>query len=424
MRIMKKRKNPDLKGLTMLLLLGLVALTILPLPASAEKTLHGDWYYSGDTFTVEDDVYMVTHYNFYDTSVVLQVNDNSYVINEGGCKLTSTRKYCIDDIFQDLEDADEDDPLKFEGGEVYAGIKVVISSRGPDLDVSRSLSETTPELNQEVTVTVTIENEGGESADFYYKETLPGHAQLTSSSSGTTRTLRSLSYETYISANDEKTFSYSFKVTDYQEVELSPQAWFIYENSRTNISVSTKKVSVDKPYKLTASVSPSSVEATDQAGISVKATSTVSEDITVDDLRITIPSYLSIMSKPRELEKKNNEYYWNGTLAEDEYHLLTFLLKPVRSGTYTIPVSIRVTDSEGKEFNEEKNLTLKSTIDKLEPILSVSDSSVSEGGEFRIAFSVKNTNAKVGFKNIQAWINSTAVPEMRAELDELLPGQT
>ena len=146
------------------LLLGLTSL------ASADD-IHNDWHYSGDTFTVDGEVIMLTHYDFYDSTVILSVNKNTYIISKGGCKETATKKYCITDIFQDLAGSEEGDPIKFEGGKAYAGIKVLISTRGPDIEISRSFSTTTPELNQEVTVTITIDNDGIEGTDsFVYEE--------------------------------------------------------------------------------------------------------------------------------------------------------------------------------------------------------------------------------------------------------------
>lgn len=389
------------------------------------KLLHDGWHYSGDTFTVDDDVYLVTHFDFYDYSVVLQVNEDSYVITEGTCKTLSTMQYCIEEIFRDIENADEDDYIKFEAGVAYAGINVIIYTRGPDIDVSRSFSTTTPELNGEVSVTVTVKNDGTEGTDsFYFKDSLPEEVLITGSSSGTTRSSRTVRYEVYLSPGIEKTFTYKFKVTDYVEFTTKPESAFTYEGVKTNVSVSSKTIKVNKPYTLTATLSPGTVEATDQSAISIKVENDVSEDITVDDLRITIPSYISLTTKPGELEKKNEKYYWSGIIGTDDYKMINLLIKPVKSGTYEFPVSIEVTDSEEKQFSETKTLKLTSKIEELNPILSVIDTSISEGANFRVAFSVENPNDRISFKNIEASIISDIFPEMKVELEELMPGHT
>ena len=412
------KKNPALPLIILFLL-------ILFSSHAEAKTLHGDWHYSGDTFTVEDDVIMVTHYNFYDTSVILDVNDKTYIINEGGCEITPTRKYCVDEIFRDIENADEDDPLKFEAGIVYAGIYVTISTRGPDISLSREFSTTTPELNEEVTVTVTVKNNGEEGTDsFFYQETLPKGVILTASSSGTKRTARTVTYESNIPFNSEKTFTYTFKVTDYMEFTSQPIAKYAYEGVEQNVSVPKKTVKVNKPYELELTLSQESIEASDQAALSIRVDNKVSDDIEVNELELIPPSFVALQTKPGELDKRKGSYYWNGSIESGKYKLINLLLKPLKSGSYVFSVNLRVTDSAGKEFSEVQNATLTATVKELEPILSITDKSVSEGSAFRVAFSVRNPNDKIGFRDITTGIRSDLFPELRAELDELLPGKT
>jgi len=407
-----------------LLIISLFILFLLSFSASA-KQLHADWYFSGDTFKVEDDVFLVTHYDFYATSVILDVNDKTYVIYEGDCKDDGTRQYCIGDIYTELYNATEDDPIKFEQGTAYAGIYILVNERGPDLDVDRAFSTTSPELNEEVTVTVTITNDGSTGTDsFLYKDEYPSGVVILSSSSGTTKTSRGVSYDKNIPYGGERTIIYRFKVTDYMDFTNKATYNYTYAGVRNGFETSSKTVKVEKPYELTTTLSKNTVEATEQVALSVKIENTVSEDITVNELLITIPSFLSLQTKPGELEKKNNRYTWTGVLADGEFKLLNLLLKPIKSGEYEIPVKVEITDSEEKEFSETKTSKFTAEISKLEPILTLSDESISEGSQFRIAFSVKNPNSNVIFNNINAKIKSEIFPDFDIELEELAPGKT
>ena len=391
----------------------------------ALKSLHTGWYYSGDTFTVGDDVFLVTHYNFNDFSVVLGVNEEDFVISEGGCEVTPTKQYCIEEIFRDLEESDEKDYIKFEGGEAYAGIKIVIYQRGPDLSVSREFSTTSPELNEDVLVTVTVENKGDEATNsFFYREEFPEGVLITSSSSTTQRTSRSLYYETFLSPDSQKSFRYRFRITEYIEFKSEPVANYTYQGDEESVKVSSKTIKVNKPYTLTVKISPTKMEPNEQTAMTVTIENDVSDEIMVDELKITIPSFVSVQSKPNELDKKNEKYFWSGTVDADSHKIISLLLKPVKSGEFEIPVSIYVTDADEKEFTEEKSVKFTSKITSLDPILSVIDDSVSEGAEYRIAFSVKNPNAKTSFLDIKASIVSDLFPKMEVELDELLPDTT
>lgn len=393
--------------------------------AQASNTIHSDWYYSGDSFTADDDVFLVTHLDLYDPVVILQVNEVTYLIREGSCKLTATREYCIEEIFNDVENSDEDDNIKFEGGVVYAGIKVEINSRGPDLRISRDFSTTKPELNEEVVVDVEVENEGTESADlFYYQDTLPEDAFITSSSSGTDRTSRTVTYDAKILPGVEKTFTYKFKVTDYVEFTNKPIAWYSYEDEYTNVSISSKTIKISRPYTLDLTVSPESLETADQAALSFKINNEVSDDIEVTDFKLTIPGYLSVQVKPGEMEKVGRDYIWSGTLESGEYKRVNFVVTPQKSGEYNVSASIEVTDADEKEFSETDYVIIKSKIKDITPILSIIDESVSEGSDFRLAFSLKNPNAKVGFRDMKGTISSELFPDMEFELDVLPPGKT
>jgi len=400
-------------------LLGLASL------ASAAD-LHNDWHYSGDTFTVDGEVIMVTHYDFYDNTVILNVNKNSYIIGTGECRETATKEYCITDIFQDLAGAEDGDHIKFEGGKAYAGIELLIRAKGPEITVSRTFSTTSPELNQEVSVTINIENKGSEGTDsFVYEEYFPVGVVLTSFSEGMGINAKSIIYKNNLPVKSSKTLTYFFKVTDYIEFANSGKFNYTYAGKKTSSTTSSVSIKVQKPYELTASLSPDSVEAgVDKSTLTVKIDDTSSEDITVLALNITIPPFVSVLSVTGELTSNNNKYSWQGIVKPDPPITLSLQVKPTKSGQYQIPVSIKLKDHAGKEFSENKTLTLKAELKQLEPILSVLETTVAEGGRFRVAFSVKNPNENIGFRNIKAKIKSEIFPELDASLAELIAGKT
>ncbi len=406
-----------------IIILSFLLLGLTPL-ASADD-IHNDWHYSGDTFTVDGEVIMLTHYDFYDNTVILSVNKNTYIIAEGGCKETATKKYCITDLFQDLAGSEEDDPIKFEGGKAYAGIKVLISTRGPDIEVSRSFSNTNPELNQEVTVTITIDNDGIEGTDsFVYEESFPAGVVITSFSLGTGMTSRSIRYGANLPAKSSKSFAYTFKVTDYLDFSNSGKFNYTYAGKKTSSTTSSVNIKIKKPYELTASLSPDSIEAgVEKSTLTVKIDDTSAKDIDVLELKIITPPLVSVLVAPTELTRDNNKYSWKGVVKPDTSKTITLQLKPVKSGQYQIPVSIKIKDYVGKEFSENKTVTLKANVKALEPILSVLETTVAEGGLFRVAFSVKNPNVNIGFRNIRAKIKSEIFPELNIELAELMAGK-
>jgi hypothetical protein len=301
----------------------------------------------------------------------------------------------------------------------------LISTRGPDIEVSRSFSTTTPELNQEVTVTITIDNDGIEGTDsFVYEESFPAGAVITSFSLGAGMTSRSIRYDANLPAKSSKSFAYTFKVTDYLDFSNSGKFNYTYAGKKTSSSTSSVNIKIKKPYELTASVSPDSVEAgVDKSTLTVNIDDTSSEDITVLALNITIPPFVSVMLVPGEVTSNNNKYSWQGTVKPGSPITLSLQIKPTKSGQYQIPVSIKLKDYAGKEFSENKTVTLKAELKQLELILSVLETTVAEGGVFRVAFSVKNPNENIGFRNIKARVKSEIFPELDASLEGLMAGK-
>jgi uncharacterized repeat protein (TIGR01451 family) len=406
-----------------LVFLSFLVIALLSFMAEA-KDLHNDWHYSGDTFTVDGDVVMITHFDFYDPTVLLQINKNTYIMREGECKQTATRDFCVTEIFSDINTQDEDAPIKFEGGVAYAGIKILVRTRGPDVKISRSFSTTSPELNQEVTVTVTVENTGDEGTDsFIYTDLYPAGVIITSLSSGKSAS-HSITYDLNFPVHEEKSFTYAFKVTDYLEFSTQPKAYFTFAGQNTSVSVSAVSVKVIKPYAFTSSISSNSFEVGEQATLNAKIENKVSEEINVEDFRIMVPSLISVQSTLGEPVKNNSTYYWQGSLDSGENKAISIVLKPTKSGNYIIPVSVKIKDSKGKSFSETTNLSLSATLKPLEIILSVLETSVSEGSSFRVAFSVKNPNKNIGFRNIKAGLRSEIFPELGAAITDLMPGKT
>jgi hypothetical protein len=319
---------------------------------------------------------------------------------------------------------DENDPIKFEGGVAYAGIEILVRTIGPDIKISRSFSTTSPELNQEVTVTVTIENTGSEGTDsFIYTDSYPAGVIITSSPNSKS-TIHSITYDLDFPISTERSFTYAFKVNDYLQFTTQPIAYFTFAGENTNVSVSSANIKVIKPYSFTATLSLNTFEAGEQATLSAKIENDVSEEINVDELKIMVPSLISVQSASSELVKSNEAYTWQGSLDSVEDKTISMVLKPTKSGNYIIPVSVKIKDSEGKSFFETTNLSLSVTLKPLETILSVLETSVSEGSSFRVAFSVKNPNNNIGFRNIKAGVRSEIFPELRAALIDLMPGKT
>jgi len=420
--IFSHRMDQGLAKMLFLLSLSLIiSLILLACPAMA-KELHSDYHYSGDSFVVGGEVITVTHYDFYDTTVILGVNERTYIIRDGECESSATKDYCITDIYQDRENATEDDPIKFQDNKIYAGVEVTIRDRGPDIILTRTFSNTSVTLGQEITISVTIKNNGSEGTDsFIYQETMPDGVIITSASSTADFTHHQLTFEANIAPSSQKTFSYTFELEDYNDFSSFATANYTYEGKSFGLKSSTAKVTIKKPYTMAITLSPASLEAYEEATFSLKLTNTYTEPITVNKLTVKVPSAVSVLSEEGDLEKQGDTYFWNGSLLTGRYEDFSLNLRPLKSGKYDIAVNLSVTAGYGDKFSENKTNLLTSRVKAIVPTLTLSDTSLSEGSNFRLSLAVENQNEKLIFKNIKAHIRSSFFESEVAPLDLLAP---
>lgn len=405
-------------------LLFLLSFLILAASPALAKELYSEWHYSGDSFLAAGEAITVTHYSFYDTTVILGVNERTYIIEKGECKSSATRDYCITDIFQDRENATEDDHVKFTSNEILAGIEVTIRDRGPSITITRDFSNTSILVGQEIRVSVVIKNNGSEGTDsLVYRETLPEGVIFTSSSSSASYTPHELTFEANIPASSQKSFSYSFKLQDYSDFSTFAIINYTYEGLQFGLKSSTTKITVKKPYELSITLSPSKLTLFEKADYAVKVTNKYTKEIDVNHLYIKVPSAISVLSTSGDLEKEGEVYYWSGSLPTGRYESFSFELKPVKSGKYNIELNLSVTAGDEGKFNENKSNLLTSEIKSLIPTLTLSQSSLSEGAIFRLSFGVENPNEGIILKNIKAWINSSFFQKDIASVDSLAPGK-
>ncbi len=405
----------------------LALLLLLASPVDAISALYDEWHHSGDTFIKDGETYLVTHYRIDDESVVLKVNTNSYVIKEGDCKSSMTREYCVASIDREIDTDSEDSHVKYISGTAYAGINIVIYPLGPDISISREFTDTTPEPNQEVKASVTIENEREFSADnFIYTETFPDNVKVTDYSSGFSLAGNTLTYQSSVfQVLSKVSLTYTFIIKDYVSFTSKGVGRYEYAGSMASANSSATTFSLNKPYSLTFSVSPLSVETGEDTALSVRVENEESGSINVSLLELKITSPVRVSSLPAGLSKVGEAYRWNGTIITDGFKQITMLLATTKDGDYPIALRLFLNDSNGKNFSENKTLILKATYEAIDSIVSVKEKTVTEGESYRIALSFNNPNKKkVIMRNIKGNITSYLFGQMPFSLEELGPGQT
>ncbi|MBN1792310.1 hypothetical protein JW826_01365 [Candidatus Woesearchaeota archaeon] len=401
----------------------------ISLTLAADTKIYDAWHYSGDTFTLDGQVFLVTHMKLDDDRIILRADDQSFVIMNGTCEMTSEKRYCLNRIFRDIDNAEAGDPIKFEAGRfVYAGLQIQIYKRGDVLTMKRTLTPGTPIKDEEVSVTVTIENPTDFSTDsFRYEDTYPEGVRITSGGGYLDKTLHGVVFDENIPPRTTKTLVYGFTVDSYIAFKNYASMYYTLEGKQRGANTSTLSVDLaaTRPYLLSASISPGTVETGGEATLSLTVQNKKWDLLEVESLEVDVPpQYVSFNYDPGTFTRKGSTYSWSGAIDGGVSKSLSAKLRPSKSGTYSFPVRLKVKDSSVKSYTENRNLSFTASYKAPELILSVREKVVSEGGPFRVAFSVKNSNKYTGFKNVNAILNSNITIEESGMISEILPGQT
>ncbi len=243
----------------------LLALFLLP-------GAHAAWHYAGDTFTQDGVLYSVEGSDH--EIVLLGVAGRNYLLRLGECVRNGLFEYCYVDTAYPSEDAH----IKFEAGDIYYGYDISIEEVEPDLSVDRDLSEDKPLLNQDVTVTVTIENTGEyRITNIQYEEILPpGLIGLGSASGG------KVSYtKTAISPDEAERFTYRVRPTAYGTYKITPTLRYLSEGATFNATIKAVTITVASPVAVKHGITPT-LDLEKIGTYSLNITNDGTDDVTTD----------------------------------------------------------------------------------------------------------------------------------------------
>jgi hypothetical protein len=419
-------------GLSALILLISIAICLAILSPRAiaislsDKLIEEKYHFSGDSFIVDGDLLAVTHMHLEDQKIYFTVNNKSMILNNGDCYETDRKKFCLTDIFNDIAGAKTGDPIKFDGQDIYAGLRISVYRKALDVTVTRTFTPAKPLRDEPVAVELLIKNPTDQTAEFFkYEDIYPEGVIITSGAASLEKTLHGVKYEDNIQPQSEKIIHYTITITDY--ITFSNVASFNYTVNGIKKGFNTTKATFDlfsaKPYTYTTAFSPSSPETGEATNLKITVTNKKGSKLTFETIGVTIPTeQMSVHFDTNTFEKSGSQYYWTGTLDNGTIKELNIGLTPLKSGKINLTVNIRVKETDFKSYSESKIIAMSPTYKAPELILSIKEPTVSEGGLFRVAFSIKNNNKYTGFRRVNAFLNSNITVEKGGYAIEIPPG--
>lgn len=342
-------------------LIPLLLLVILASFAAAE-TILDDWVDDLETFNAGDHSFYVEYIDS-TQNLLFRMDGSGGIMTMGDCETRSEIKYCFEDVN-------------------YPQIKVKITSPEPDITIERTFSDTSPSVNSQITVTVTLKNEGDKrAADVKYSDPYPAALKIFSTNNAG-------EWEGSIDAGEEESFTYTIRAVDV--VTFDSIATVSYESGgeeKTKKS-STQAISVEKPYDISL-ISAESVGKDELFYYNLTIENLQeSSTLKVGNLEIDIPSKISLVKAPSELKKEESKLTFKGAIDKEESKTFVIQFKTTSVGAFSIKTSVAL-EAAGKTFNEELESPLNVGVSDIWPVLNLTDT-INSNSPYDVLIAIKN----------------------------------
>lgn len=395
-----------------------ILLFILSAPDAFAATTFNSYKYNYDTFLVGEDIFTIVAYRDFEI-LSLKVNgEKSYLIEVGKCVKDGLDEYCYEKYDWDREFLD-----KFE--KLSPAIYLKFSKLEPKISISRSIYPAEMKYDDEGIVTVTVKNTGTKDAiNLNYREMLPENVRLVSLSDGMTYSNNYIQWSSpKIAVGKEKSFYFKVKPAKYKSGDNKAFIEFTYEGILQNATSASMFYKVKSPFKLSASLSKSTVNIAEPAEYSISFTNNEPDkNIKVYSV-ISLPPELNILGFSSLFSKQQeNVFIYEDTLSPNEEKSFKIRLMGLYTSKYNLSTVARFHVGEKYLYDEEITPFTIAT-GKVNPEIYLSVSNIRSGMPFEATAVLTNKEKDKSFIGINAVFYSDLFNEI-ITVNSLAPGQS
>ncbi len=351
---------------------------IILVPVSMASVLFEGQVENRETFKAGEHYFSVL---YIEASQILnfKMDDMGGLMVSGECETRGNIRYCFEGV---------------DGSK----IKVKIESLEPDVSIERSFSTTKPDLGGEVTVTVTLKNEGDKIAgNVKYMDRYPSGIKVYYIGN-------TAKWEGSLNAGEEEKFTYTIKAEDVVSFDSIATVSYQFEGKEKIKKSSSVTIDVQKPFSIAEGISTEAADKNEIVIYNLTITNKgESRRLSIENLEISFPSKLSLVSASTELKKGENKLTFTGTLEKKESKTFFIRVKSTRVGSFKIATSADIKIA-GKSFKEELEKSFNVGLSNIIPILNVT-SKVKSNSPYNIYIAIKNYG-KEEIKNVSIKVES------------------
>jgi hypothetical protein len=218
-----------------------------------------------------------------------------------------------------------------------------------------------------------------------------------------------------IKAKEQVTLNYTYRLRGFKigstDVSLSPgKAEYTYVGKDYAVNVSETKVSIKRPFSLSISLSEDNIKIDENTKFEIALDNAYDSPVNIESLKIYLPETCIPDGKIFDLDDKNagkegGYYEWKGTLSGSKNISFDIPVSAKLGGTsfLTAEVKYRYEDYTNSESFSKQ---LKVQVNPLNTKLSLNITNVKTYDEYKVNFTLLNTNKGLSFRNLQVSLAS------------------
>jgi hypothetical protein len=329
-------------------------------------------------FKIDDITHIARYYPAANKTSLLAGTDR-VLIRTGECEAIAPLKYCIDSV---------DVSANESTGEPESIMHIRVLQSGPDLAIDRDVSTDTPNLNEEVEVTITLTNNGNERAvDANYKEAFPESVKVIGSAYDFS--INGILWSGSIDAGKSVNINYRLKFQDPITYESVGEASFVF-NNKINKVQDKQEFKVSRPYTVKESISAKAVDIGDDITYNISINNTdPDQELSISKLEISLPPGSVVVKRDADVKDSNGLYTYSGKLSAGTGKIVSITFRSSKTGNFELVSTTNILAGT-KTFSEKFTNKIGIGVSAIVPEITFTPEKTKGGTELEIEAKITN----------------------------------
>ncbi|RME78172.1 DUF11 domain-containing protein [Candidatus Woesearchaeota archaeon] len=250
-------------------------------------------------------------------------------IDKGECKVIQKFDICFEAVGDTVEDE--------EKGTRYL-IELTISDLAPKLNVELEADDERVDIDQEIEITATITNEGNSAATgVTFTMNFPSTVEVLSSTA--VKNANTVTWQGNLDPGEEKEIITTLELEEFSDFSVQAEVTSTINAKASKVQSNVLDISVNLPYELDMDYSDTTLKKNDFFDLELSLDNTGDDVIEFNDLVLSYPSAVKLISKPSGWIEVDNELRLDKTFEPGDDASYSFTFQALADGEYKMNIS-------------------------------------------------------------------------------------